>query len=324
MVLTIGWTLAQTPYTAWGAEIAPDYSSRTSVTAWREGLGLLGTLIATLVYFGAGQGGQGLGALAMIIIALLPVSILIAVLVTSEDRQPPKSSLSIAEGWQAMRGNAPFRRLLLSWFINGAANGVPVTLFLFFVADVLQGDSAVFETVGIEVAGVCLLAYFLAAILGMPGWSWLADRIGKHRAWCFAMIWACLIFAWALTLEAGAFQSFLVISILTGLAFGADLALPPAMQADVIELDTRQTGAGRAGLFFAIWQVATKASVALSSGLALIVLGWSGFTAGGENSDQALQTLVILYAGVPILLKLVAVALIWSFPLDRRSVEHGL
>ena len=175
----------------------------------------------------------------------------------------------------------------------------------------------------IPVAAACLLSYFLAAILAVPFWSWLAARISKHRAWGGAMLYACLIFGWALTLNEGDTIAFLIISVLTGLAFGADLALPPSIQADVVELDTRRTGAARAGLFFAIWQVVTKAALAISSGLALIVLGMVGFEAGGDNSEGALLTLSILYAGVPIVLKLVAVALMWGFPLDRREIETG-
>ncbi len=35
-VVTLGWTMAQTPYAAWGAEIAPDYDARSRVTGWRE------------------------------------------------------------------------------------------------------------------------------------------------------------------------------------------------------------------------------------------------------------------------------------------------
>ena len=35
-ILTLGWTMAQTPYAAWGAEIATGYHDRSRVTAWRE------------------------------------------------------------------------------------------------------------------------------------------------------------------------------------------------------------------------------------------------------------------------------------------------
>jgi len=322
-VLTLGWTMAQTPYAAWGAELAPDYVGRTRVAAWREGVVLIGTLAATVLYFRAGEGGAGLHALAICILVALPVGVALAVW-GAPDRERRRVPLTITDGWRALSGNAPFRRLIAAWFVNGAANGLPVTLFLFFVADRLQAGSASFDVAGeaVPVAGACLLAYFAAAILAVPFWNWLARRLSKHRAWGVAMIWASANFVWALTLGPGDTAQFLAISILTGLAFGADLLLPPAIQADVVELDSRRTGAARAGLFFAIWQVVTKAALALSSGTALIVLGWVGFRSGVDNAAQTLWTLTILYAGVPIALKLLAVRLMWNFPLDRAALNR--
>ncbi|MEM1299916.1 MAG: MFS transporter [Pseudomonadota bacterium] len=324
-VVTLGWTMAQTPYAAWGAELAPGYHDRTRVTAWRESVVLVGTLAATVLYFQAGEGGDGLRALALCVLVALPLGVLLAAIAVPDRLTQAPKRLNFRAGLEALKANAPFRRLLAAWFFNGAANGVPVTLFLFFVADRLGGEGRDFVLGGepLPVAAACLLSYFLAAILGVPFWSWLASRISKHRAWGLAMLWACLIFGWALTLTEGDVTAFLIISVLTGLAFGADLALPPAIQADVVELDTQRTGAARAGLFFAIWQVVTKAALALSSGIALIVLGLVGFEAGGVNSETALWTLSILYAGVPIVLKLIAVVLMWRFPLEQRDLEVG-
>ena len=171
--------------------------------------------------------------------------------------------------------------------------------------------------------GLMFLLYFVSAILGIPFWLWLARRWSKHRAWCLAMLYASAVFAAVFALSQGDFAGFAVVSMLTGLAFGADLALPPAIQADVIELDRQRTGAARAGIFFAVWQVATKTSIALSSGLALIALDAAGFVSRAVNGESALLVLTILYAGVPIVLKLAAVACMWRFPLDRHTLEHS-
>ncbi|MEM9146497.1 MAG: MFS transporter [Pseudomonadota bacterium] len=311
-VLTLGWTMAQTPYAAWGAELETSYAGRTRVTAWREAVVLVGTLVATLVYFGAGEGGAGLRAVALTVIVLLPLTVGLAVWMAPEAPARATVRLTLAAGWRAMQANAPFRRLLLAWFVNGAANGLPVTLFLFFVEHRLAAP---------EAAGPLLLLYFVAAILGVPVWSLVADRISKHRAWAVAMIYASAVFAAALALGPGDVVAFGVVCVLTGLALGADLSLPPAIQADVVEIDRRTTGAERAGLFFAIWQVATKAALALSSGIALMLLASAGFEATGVNDEGALWALALLYAGAPIVLKLAAVALMWGFPLDRDALE---
>lgn len=314
-LLTLGWTMAQTPYAAWGAELAPDYQGRTRVTAWREALVLVGTLAATFAYVGGGGGGAGLQVVAITVAVALPLAVAITLAVVPDRIDHTPTRLSLRAGLSAMRANTAFTRLLGAWFVNGLANGVPVTLFLFFTGDRLGLDQ--------DTAGLMFVLYFGAAILGVPGWTWAAGRIGKHRAWCVAMVYACAIFAAALFLGPGDVVPFAVISVLTGLAFGADLALPPAIQADVVEDDTRRTGAARAGLFFAIWQVATKAALALSSGIALIALDGAGFETGAENTGTALWTLTVLYAGAPIVLKLVAVAMMWGFPLDRAALDRA-
>ena len=311
-VITLGWTMAQTPYGAWGAELAPDYDGRIRVTSWREAVVLIGTLAATLIYLMGGEGGAGLKAIAIAILVLLPLTVALSVFGAPERVAGQTVRLTIAEGWRTIRENQPFRRLLVAWFVNGAANALPATLFLFFVADRIGAP---------EDVGWIILVYFLSAVAGVPFWAWLARRTSKHRAWGIAMIYACAVFASVLFLGEGDLAAYAVMAVLTGTAFGADLSLPPAIQADVVALDTRETGAERAGLFFAIWQVATQAALALSSGIGLIVLDGSGFVPGEMNTPDALWTLTVLYAGVPIVLKLGAVALMWRFDLDRTAVD---
>jgi Na+/melibiose symporter-like transporter len=313
-LLTLGWTMAQTPYMAWGAELEDSYEGRTRVAAWREALVLVGTLLATILYFVGGEGGDGLTVVALAVIVLLPLTAGIAVWRAGEPNYGTQTRLTPAAGLRALRENRPFRQLLVAWFVNGAANGLPVTLFLFFVEYRLGAPEAV---------GPLLLIYFAAAIAGIPFWSWVARRLSKHRAWSLAMLYACAVFTSVLFLGEGDVILFGVVTVLTGLALGADLSLPPAIQADVIELDTRRTGAQRAGLFFAIWQVATKAALALSSGLALILLSRAGFSAAeGQNDAFALWALAALYAGAPVVLKLIAIALMWRFSLDRAGLER--
>ena len=83
--------------------------------------------------------------------------------------------------------------------------------------------------------------------------------------------------------------------------------------------DTATNGEQRTGVYFALWSVATKAALALAGGSALIILDFSGFEAGAANDETALFTLAALYALAPAVLKLIAVAIMWNFPLDEAS-----
>jgi Na+/melibiose symporter-like transporter len=182
--------------------------------------------------------------------------------------------------------------------------------------------------------GPLLLAYFLAGLLAIPFWSWLAKRIGKHRAWVIAMTLACGAFAFTpFVVGEGDIVAFAIISIVSGMGVGADLVLPASIQADVVDADTQASGEQRTGLFFALWGIATKLAFALAAA-ALPVLHLAGFRADAidgtglsTNTPDALLVLTLLYAAVPIAIKLVAMAMMWNFPLDveqQRAIRAEL
>jgi Na+/melibiose symporter-like transporter len=122
-------------------------------------------------------------------------------------------------------------------------------------------------------------------------------------------------------LPPGAVFAFAVICVMTGVAFGADIALPPAMQADVVDLDSLRTRRQRAGLFFALWSMSTKLALALAVGIAFPLLELFGFQGAGENTPGALLALAVIYALVPTVLKILAIAVIWHHPLTARRQE---
>lgn len=128
------------------------------------------------------------------------------------------------------------------------------------------------------------------------------------------------MFAFAPLLEPGSLYAFGAITVITGVLLGFDLALPPSIQADVVDADTAVTGVQRSGLYFAAWGLATKLALALGAGVVFPLLSLAGFdpALGPNNSPSSLFTLAAVYAWLPIALKLVAVALMWTFPLDER------
>ncbi|RED13987.1 MFS transporter [Pontivivens insulae] len=308
VTLTVFWTMYLTPYFSWGAELTDDYAERTRVTVWRETVGLVGTVVAMVAY-GTADAETGLARVALFVVIGLPILTLYAVWRAPERTTGP-STPGAQTLLQVFREEPVFARLMLAYFLNGAANALPATLFLFFV-EFRLGDA--------EAGGPLLILYFGAAVLGAPFWIWAGKRFEKHRIWCVAMIYAAIIFAFAFTLGLGDVAAFAVIAGLSGLALGADLSLPAAMQADVVDLDTARTGTARTGAFFALWSVATKASVAITGGVALLWLEAVGFSGQGGNAEDALIWLAALYALAPVVLKLMAVALMWGFPLTRAK-----
>lgn len=325
VLLYVGWTMVILPLNAWGAELSGDYHERSRIAGFREGFVVAGSLLALGVVWASGwDGGAGrtaLNAIGWTVLLLLPLG-LGAALYRVPD--PPPLRRGAALGWRtglrAVVGNRPFRRLIAAYLLNGIANGLPATLFVLFVSAGLQRPDAV---------GWLLFVYFLSGVLAVPLWLRLSYNLGKHRCWCIAMLWACAIFAFVPLLGPGDVLAFAAISVLTGAALGADLVLPAAMQADVVDQDTAQTGQQRTGIYFALWSMVTKLALALAVGLAFPALEAAGFNtgqqgAGGTAQDISAQQRLILaalYALVPIAFKVAATALMWRHPLGEAEVR---
>lgn len=316
--LSLGYTALSLAYTAWGAEISADYRGRARVVAAREAVTLLGTLLAIALPFAIGLGGadgfHGLAAMGVFVLVGLPLAGAACIVGVPEPINHTRERLRFSAGLRHLRANRPFLRLIAAFLLNGIANAIPATLFLYFVADRI-GAAAL--------QGPLLFLYFLCGVAGLPLALRCANRFGKHRAWCGAMVVACLVFASAGWLGPGDVVPFALICAATGLLLAFDVALPPAIQADVIDVDTAASGEQRSGLYFALWALATKLALAIAVGVTFPLLDLAGYRPGaGSPSAEAGAALAMLYAWLPIPAKLAAIALMWGFPLDEAAQKR--
>lgn len=325
LLLYLGWTMMILPLSAWGAELSSDYDERSRISAFREGFVVVGTLFAlalpaALGYVDADEAGPALKVVAIAVIALLPVTVAAAVWRTPEPPAPARRRIAWRDGLRTVLRNAPMRRLVSAYLLNGIANGLPATLFLLYVENVLQEGGR---------AGILLFVYFLCGILSVPAWLRLSYRYGKHRVWAAAMVWACAVFVWVPLLGPGDVWWFAAVCVLTGFSLGADLVLPSSMQADVVDLDTLESGSQRTGLYFAIWGMVTKLALAGAVGIAFPLLDLAGFSDGGANTGVALLALAALYSLAPVIFKAVSIVLMVGYPITaarqrdiRRQIEE--
>ena len=315
-LLSVGWTAGQIPYAAWGAELSRSYAGRSRVTAFREALTVVGTLFALAlpaILPALGRPGEAavLAAFGAIVAIGLPLAVAVTLTAVPEPADRSRHRLPLREGVGHLLANRPFRRLIAAFLINGLANGLPATLFLFFVGERLGSPGS---------AGPLLVLYFVAGVAGVPLWLLLSRRLSKHRAWAWGMLMACAGFCAAPFLGPGDVWIFAAVTLVTGLALGADVILPASIQADVIDVDTAASGEERSGLYLSLWALATKLALAGAVGIAFPILGAAGFDpAAGLRTAEGLLALGLLYAALPIALKLVAVALVWNFPLDAAT-----
>ena len=294
----LAYSVLSVIHQAWGARLGGDEAQRARIVGWREALSLVGVLVASVLPSAA-----GLEASTAVFAVLLALALVASVWAprpgaSARDTAPHQAQTAAvpiaASPWQT----PGFRRLLAVFLVNGIASAVPATLVLFFIRDRLQAPA--FEP-------LFLASYFAAGALSMPVWVRLVRRLGLARAWLAGMVLAVAAFAWAALLGAGDVAAFTAVCIASGIALGADLALPGAMLAGVIQ---RAGHAGRLeGRYFGWWNFATKLNLALAAGIALPLLAAFGYQPGGRDA-QALQALTNAYCLLPCALKLAAAGLL--------------
>ncbi len=298
---------------SWGTQLSAVATEQSRISAFREGAALVGVMTASVLPSLAGE-------------RALPVALALALLTAlwglSAGPQPRFSQanntantpiLPLPHALLRIKNNSNYIKLCIVYLVNGVAAAVPATLILFFVQDRLQAQSG----------GPFLLAYFLAAAASLPLWVQAVKRMGLERAWLCGMLLAIVTFVWASTLGAGDGMWFYGVCLASGLAAGADLALPAALVARSIH------AAGHSGQlegsYFGTWGFLTKLNLALAAGLALPLLQALGYTPGVRDA-AALNALTIGYCLIPCALKLIAAALLYGLfiagkPFTPASVD---
>ena len=317
--LFLFWTVVTVPYESLGPEITFDYHERTTLFGIRDGFLIAGTLAAAsspaLIQwiFGLPSNPSGERAkffwISVVYAPLLIGTALWCVLsIREQAAQPTENSLGLGAGIRQVMHNKPFIILLAAYTISALGNNLPATLILFYVQYVLQSDFA----------DLFLMEYFVTGIVFLPAWIWMSRRTGKKAAWLASMAINSGAFVGVFFLGPGDEIMYGVLVFLSGIGFGATLAIPSAIQADVIDYDELLTGERREGQYIGWWSISKKMAAAVGIGAGLSLLGLAGYVPNVEQSENVRFTLRVLYALVPSILNLAGLAIALAYPIDDK------
>jgi len=290
---------------------------RTHISAWRETFALIGLLIASVLPAALQNIKPAEDAFRILFFVFGFIMIVGFIMFTcfmkriSPDHKIIKIStkkeisfLSILTG--------PDRHFFSVCFLTHLAAAIPGVMVLFFIRDYLGTD---------HLAGVFLFLYFISGAILMTVWVKLASRIGKEHTWLLSMILTVTTFIWAYFLQPGDVIAYGIICILSGMALGADLALPPSILADRI---TKQKTNSEATQYYAFIAFIPKTAIAIASGLSFLILEKLGFVAGTQNSSEVMQGVIALYALVPCVIKLAASFALWHLIKNEGDINENI
>jgi glycoside/pentoside/hexuronide:cation symporter, GPH family len=322
-ILFLAVTLVDLPYKSWGAELSTDYHQRSRITAWREALGFGGQLLAVGVLLGAHLFGyhtarEQLTIIALTVLIALPPFLSLA-LYTVPERPPEHLAGTTAFGWQGIKlllANPAFVRIIGTVVLFCTGLTIQSTLHRLVLSHIVNRT---------DLFLVMLLLENLCTIAAVPLWKAMAYRSSKHRALALAVLWVGL---WSLLLplcdRPGTAWPLVVLLVIRGIPFASILFLANSIAADVVDYDTVASGRQRTGLFFALWTMMTKLSVALGILLGTLIPASFGIEPSQSDSfsEAAKFAMLGVYGWLPGILMAASAVCLWHFPMTRERQQQ--
>ena len=295
-VCTLGYSILIINVQALGGLWKIDNLKVTQVMTTREGIGLFGLLLASIIptiLFKFTEENQ-YNWLFVILLFLLIISLFVFVrwMKSSEIRKPKKF---IRPTLNKLFSSKKIKLIFTVYFLNTLAASFPASLIIFYVRDFLGAE---------HLLGFFLLLYFVSGALSMPIWQKLSIKFSNVTSWMISIIFSFLTFIWAFFLEPGDIYGFYVVCLSSGMAVGANLALPSAIIAKYIVENNFEVYASS---YYSLTNFISKSSLALASGTALPFLGFFGYVPGQEMQGNLFP---FIYALFPCLILILAIIFI--------------
>lgn len=318
LVVYLGFSMSVLAQTSWASVLSPDYDQRSRIYGfWTTGnvIGILLVLVLPVIV-GANGGSQadGVKAMGLFIVILLPITIGLAVWKVPEP-MPKEATHGTWRDYLDFLKMGSVRRLMWTDLLFGLAPGVTGALALFY----FQAAKQLTEMQ----SNILIFLYFAAGLIGAVLWSWLATKIGKHKALTVAGLMFAIAYVFVAFVPPGHFVLSCLSMIGVGIPFCAGQVLLRAMLADVGDEDRLNCGKDRTAQLFALLTATNKIGYALAA-TTFIPLGWAGFNRESvvSQTPEALNALQLLFVGLPIAFLLAASAVIYSFPMNKeRQME---
>ena len=326
---TLG-AIVNVPYYALGIELCPSYDGRTRVVTYRSMvdkiMGLVGPWILPFCLLPVFHNViDGLFWYAIFCVAVGVPSTVLMVVKIRERLAPVISKKEKGPGlfksiWMTAR-NIHFLKILFLYQFIGYSNGIFSQIGLFLsIYWVFAGDALAGATLG-GYAGTLGMAL---AFLSLPLINWACRRIQKHRALRYGVVWMSIGSAlnWVLINPAHPYWM-LASPFFFSIGISSVYTILPTMMADVTDIDELRNGTRREGMFGAVMGFLMKLTGTLQPLLAGVVLVIAGFDAGlgAHQTSETILRMRLMYSIAPASLLLLALILLWRYPLTREYME---
>jgi len=311
-------TLVQIPYLSWGAELSRDYAMRTRINGMREGGGMLGTVLATMLPLVVlvlllGKPNPSLREIAFVFVVtvslLLPLAAWAALRRTPQGEFVDSGRQSLLQALRALRHNRLLARLLAGVLLIWLGGSVFNALVIFIVQHTLklQNNAMLFF----------VFTQYAVGLLCLPLVLRLANRIGRHRVLVLGAAAFMVPLPLFMLVQPGALAQAIALYALLGVTTSAIWVMPPALVADAIDYGRLKGAKDDAALYMALYHFVQKLAMAGGVGIGMPLAGALGFDPAGSNGAAGVRGLELVALVLPMVVALPGMLLLYGYPLTR-------
>lgn len=295
------------PYYSIGIEMTTDFDERTSVTTYRELVGMIFGLIAATVpsllvhsFANAKTGYMVMGAVLAVACGL----IVLFVGLNSKERtvvETEKPVYSLKEMLKPIAQNKQFLHVTVIYFMAKFAY-MAVESFQVYFYTYWVGKPSLLPAF--------LLTSCVAWVIGTPFFKKVLEKKGKRFTYILsASFWIVFSLFYLVVPRNAPIYVFFIMQFFGGLGWGYCHVIPPSMLADTTDLDELITGQRREGLMYGTWGLFGLIGGAIAMTPIMYILQKSGYVANSVQPQSALNAIrgiMALGASIPMSIGIIA------------------
>ena len=313
------YSFTNIPYNSLLPEMTPDYNQRTTISGFKQGFAVIGTLLGAgaampimALFAGRTAGFIGMSAVFGFLAALSLLVTFFSVKEPAFQEKPPGEN--VIKSLKDVFTNRPYLWLLTAWFTNSTAVAILQTMLIYFYKYILRDEAGV--TLG-------MITLLLMTMLTIPLWVWITKRVGKKTAYAAGMTLTLLtVLGVAFAGDRLGTGGTLALMALAGIGFSSHYVLPWAMAPDTIEYGYARSGVRREGIYYSVWTFVIALGGAFAGFLVGQGLGLSGYIPDAVQSASSILGIRLLIGPLPVLLILLGNLALFLYPLNQKRYEE--
>jgi GPH family glycoside/pentoside/hexuronide:cation symporter len=218
-------------------------------------------------------------------------------------------------------GNKPFRLVMGLYLLSWTTASILAAVLVYFANYYLKVP---------EQANYFVLIAEGFAILFIPLWVWVSQRLDKRQAFIWGTLSWIVVLLGIFLLPPDQIILAYILAALSGSGIATAYVIPWAMVPDVVEYDQVRSGQRREGSYYAFasfFQKLATGAALWAMGMALSMTGYLTPSPGNSLPDQpqeAINAIRYFVGPIPAVLLVLALLFAWRYPITRESHQATL